>query len=215
MADDPGIPDERPQRRREYSGAASTLGAAALVILAVGVAIWYFEMGGGSRSASGEPGFGIVALPDEANSTDRAPAAEEGRAAPNFQLRTLDGDQNTLLDYRGQYVVLNFWASWCGPCQTETPFLQRFSETYADRGVVVVGVNQQETLAAARSFAEKFSVAYPLLLDTTGEVSDGYRVSSVTIPMTFLLDPDGVIVNVHRGPVLEGDLEAMLEGHVS
>ncbi len=210
----PDLPDERPQRRREYSGAASTLGVAALVILSVGVAIWYFEFAGGSTSPVREAGYGVIALPDDANTTGRAPAAQEGRAAPNFQLRTIYDDTSTLLDFRGNYVVLNFWASWCGPCRTETPILQDFSVAHPDKNVVVVGINQQEQPGTARDFAEEFDVTYPMLLDRTGQVSDAYRVSS-QLPVTIIIDPDGVVVRTHVGPVLrESDLEDLLEGHL-
>lgn len=207
------LPDERPQRRREYSGPWSTLGAAAVVILAVGVAIWYFEFAGGSTRVTQDAELGIVALPEGANSTGEAPVAEEGRAAPNFLLETIDGERRRLTDFRGEWVVVNFWASWCGPCATETPVLRDFHEEHADRGIVVVGVNQQEPLEQARNFAERYAVSYPMLLDWTGEVSDGYRVST-SLPVTVVVDPEGVVFLVHRGPVVAGDLEAMLEGHV-
>jgi thiol-disulfide isomerase/thioredoxin len=213
MDQQPGPPDERPWRRREYSGAASTLGVAALVILSVGLAIWYFEFAGGSTSPVREAGFGIVALPEDANPTGEAAVAREGRAAPNFRLRSIHNDEHTLLDFRGNYVVLNFWASWCGPCRTETPLLQDFHTGNASKNVIVVGINQQEDIRTARDFAEEFEVSYPVLLDLTGQVSEGYRVST-GLPVTVILDPDGVVLRVHYGPVTIGDLEAMLEGHV-
>ena len=120
-----------------------------------------------------------------------APAAAVGRAAPAFRLRALDGSLTALTDHRGQYVLLNFWASWCGPCRGETPELQEFFERQSP-GLVVVGVNQQETVETAREFAEAFGVTYPIPLDTDGQVSSAYRVST-GLPVSFLIDPEGVI----------------------
>jgi cytochrome c biogenesis protein CcmG/thiol:disulfide interchange protein DsbE len=202
------LPDERPQRRREYSGAGSTLGVAALIIIAVGVAIWFFELRGDtSEGAAGEAGFGIIDLPAGMNATGNNPAAQAGRAAPNFRLRTIDGGEASLTDLRGRYVLLNFWASWCGPCRGETPLLQAYTEDHPD-GLVVVGVNQQESRGDAKAFVEEFGVTYPQLLDSSGQVSSAYRVSR-GLPISFLIDPEGVILRVHIGQVAEEQLDEL------
>lgn len=194
------LPDERPQRRREYSGPGSTLGLAALVILVVGVAIWWFEFrDGGSTAGPGTPGLGIIDLPDALNPTGRPPAAREGRAAPNFKLHTPEGEPATLDQFRGSYVLLNFWASWCGPCRGETPDLEDFHQGPAGARVVVIGVNQQEQAATARAFADEFHVTYPILLDTAGEVSNAYQFPG--LPSTFLIDPTGVVERVYYGRI--------------
>lgn len=204
------MPDERPQRRREYSGAASTLGLALLVVFVVGALVYWFEFRGddGARPVGGE-GFGVAPLPEEANPTGRAPAGAIGRAAPNFHLQTADlSGAVTLTDLRGQWVLLNFWASWCPPCIAETPALQAFSEEMSGKGLVVVGVNQQEDPETARRFASRFSVTYPIVLDRDGEVSVAYRVSS-GLPITMLIGPDGVIERVFRGAVGEEEFETI------
>lgn len=198
------LPDERPWRRREYSGAGSTLGVAALIVLAVGMAVWYFELRGDAGLGMDDGGLGIIALPESLNPTGQPPVAEVGRAAPNFVLRTLDDELVTLSDFRGRPVVLNFWASWCGPCRQETPDLQRFSEAFS--GVHVIGVNQQEQPGQARSFAEEFAVTYPLPLDRTGAVSQGFRVNR-GLPVTFFIDASGVIQAIHYSVVTSEDLE--------
>jgi peroxiredoxin len=212
----PGIPDERPQRRREYSGAGSTLGLAALVILVVGGLVYWFEFRGGDGGRGvGSEGFGIVPLAEELNPTGRAPAGDIGRAAPAFRLSNVlpDSSPVELTGFRGQWVLINFWASWCAPCRAETPALQAFSERMAGKGLVVVGVNQQETPETARSFAEEFGVTYPMALDRDGEVSIAYRVSS-GLPITMLIRPDGVIERVFRGAIGEDEL-ATVEKDVS
>ena len=195
------LPDERPQRRREYSGPGSTLGLAALIVLAVAGGIWFFEFrdragGGGSSSST----FGVEALPDALNPTGKSAAARQGRAAPNFRLAGADEGNNpaALTDFRGKWVLLNFWASWCPPCRDETPDLQSFFEHNANEGLVVLGVNQQEKADAANTFLREFGVTYPVVLDTDGEVSETYGVGR-GLPISFLIAPSGVIEKVYFG----------------
>jgi peroxiredoxin len=211
MSDDPTPPaeinpDERPQRRREYSGAGSTLGVGALIILAVGVAIWWFEFRGDGGGSAADDGFGVVELQDADNPTDRAPAAEAGRAAPNFHLRDLADGSASLTDYRGEWVLVNFWASWCGPCRSEVPDLQQLIQRRPN-DIVVLGVNQQETRDAAAKFAEEFDVTYPMVLDRSGEVSQAYRAQG--LPVSYLVNPEGVIVKAYLGRVTDDDLDAL------
>jgi len=193
------FPDERPQRRREYSGAGSTLGLAALVILVVGGAIWFLELRPDDGPALARDGTGILALPAGLNTTGKPPAAQPGRAAPNFRLADGDGQLVTLSDYRGKWVLVNFWATWCPSCRDETPGLQ---DAYGRNAgsLVVIGVNQQETADQMTTFGDAFGVTYPLVLDRNGQVSQAYRVDR-NLPVMFLIDPTGVVVEVLYGQV--------------
>ncbi len=208
-----GIPDERPQRRREYSGSASTLGVAALIALTVGAAIWFLEFRGDSGGAQGERGFGVIQLAQALNPTGEPPAAREGRAAPDFRLKSLRGDPVVLSALRGKYTLVNFWASWCGPCRGEAPDLEALATQHAAR-ITVLGVNQQETASDARSFAEQFSISYPLALDTTGEVSEAYRVGR-GLPVSFLVSPEGVVVKTFLGRLTAADIEKLVAEYLS
>lgn len=213
MQDDAPLPDERPTRRREYSGAGSTLGVAALIVMVVGVTIWFFEIRDGTGRAGGDDGFGVVELPEDLNTTGKAPAAQTGRAAPDFELAAIEGGTGRLSDHRGKFVLVNFWASWCPPCRGETPDLQALSER-AKGSLIVIGVNQQERLEEARAFAGQFGVTYPVLLDSSGEVSEAYRVGT-NLPMSYLVDPAGVIQKVYLGALDARELAEIQAGGVS
>ena len=117
----------------------------------------------------------------------------------------LADEARSLTDYRGKYVLVNFWASWCGPCKDETPDLQAFFDHNANRDLVILGVNQQERAGAVRSFVDDYGVSYPVLLDSSGEVSAAYGVGR-GMPISFLVAPDGVIEKVIFSRVSEDDL---------
>lgn len=207
------LPDDRPQRRREYSGASSTLGVAAVLILAVGVAIWWFELRGGDGAGAGsDDAYGVVALDVAQNPTGKSAAAELGRAAPNFRLEDLASGDSSLTDHRGKFVLVNFWASWCGPCRGEVPDLEALSQRQAG-GLVVLGVNQQESRDAASKFAREFEVSYPILLDRSGEVSQAYRLGG--LPVSFLVNPDGIIVRTYRGRMTEEQVQELEREYLS
>lgn len=123
------------------------------------------------------------------------PAA--GQAAPDFTLKSASGQNLRLRELRGEVVLINFWATWCGPCRQEMPLLNKIHEQYRKAGFTLLGVNIDDDPAAARDMARKLGVAFPVLLDTDKRVSKLYDVD--TMPATLLVDRNGKVRYVHRG----------------
>jgi peroxiredoxin len=196
--DAPDLVDERPHRRREWSGAGRSVVLPLLIVAAIVAAVWYFEFGrddGGGEAA----GYGIVALDAALNSTGRPPVAETGRAAPDFHLSRLGGGDLRLSDLRGNVVLLNFWATWCGPCRSEMPeFVRRYGPGRA-QGLEIVAVDLQEAPGPVQGFVDEFGMRFPILFDRTGSVATTYRVNQ--LPVTLLIDREGVIRATRYGPV--------------
>jgi len=121
--------------------------------------------------------------------------AADRTQAPDQSGKTLDGEDVSLSDYRGDVLVLNFWASWCGPCRSETPVLNEVHGDFEDQGVSFLGVNIKDDETAARAFEKKQKVGYPSLYDQPGEVAQAFRdtVPPQAIPSTLVIDRDGAI----------------------
>ena len=192
--------ESRPQSRREWSGALrSIVLPVGLVVAIVGVLL-YVQSGGGS---SEDDGFGTVALPEAKNVTAQTPNARDGRAAPDFLLRQLNGEPLRLSDLQGQPLIVNFWATWCPTCRAETPDLIALYETYRDKGVLLLGVNLRENEGAVSTFVEDFGINYPILFDRDGDVAGTWRIGGPNrgVPSTYFIDREGVVRKVVFGTV--------------
>jgi len=132
--------------------------------------------------------------------------------APDFTLRGSDGRNVRLDELRGQVVLVNFWATWCGPCREEMPRLETLYEKYRKSGFVLLGVNVDDDPHVALATAAKLNVNFPVLLDTDKKVSKLYDLN--TMPSTVVIDRDGKMRFLHRGyrAGTEADYEQQIRG---
>jgi peroxiredoxin len=126
-----------------------------------------------------------------------AAALELDRAAPDFTLKSLGGKNLKLSEMAGNVVLINFWASWCGPCREEMPLLNDLHKKYEPLGFAVFGVNVEEDVKGATGFLQNFPVDFPVLLDSANQVSKQYKV--IAMPTTVLVDRDGKVRYLHQG----------------
>jgi len=127
-------------------------------------------------------------------------------AKPGFALKDLDGVERHLSDFRGTWVVVNYWATWCPPCIDEMPELMDFHEAHQSAGVTVLGVNVEEIeVRDLRQFVESLFVDYPILL--SGSYPPEAMPAIFGLPTTFIVSPDGDIVATELGPVSQAYLE--------
>lgn len=117
----------------------------------------------------------------------------EGAALPDFSLTDMQGKSHKLGDYRGKVVMVNFWATYCGPCIKEMPSMQRLKEKLSDRPFVILAIDMAEERATVEAFLQKHNIQvnFPILLDPEGGVVESWMITAV--PTTFIIDPQGKI----------------------
>ena len=114
-----------------------------------------------------------------------------GKRALDFKLQTLAGENVSLSDFRGKPVLLNFWATWCGPCKFEMPFLQAINDSYSDKGLVVLVVDYGEKPAVIEKFMTDLNLSMTVPMDSDGKVTKAFGIGA--LPTTFLIDKEGII----------------------
>ena len=126
-----------------------------------------------------------------------------GFTAPDFTLPTVDSREISLSDYRGRPVILNFWASWCGPCRYEVPAFKALYERYPEEQVVIIAVSTQDDPDSARGYAIADGLKFVIPVDPRGVVANLYNVRG--LPTTFIINENGVIKSIKIGPFLSVD----------
>jgi peroxiredoxin len=131
-----------------------------------------------------------------------------GKEAPDFVLKSMDGRNVRLSEFRGEVVLINFWARWASESRLEMPALDKINATYSRAGLVVIGVSVDEDLVRAREFAAAMKVGYPILFSTTADIGRAYLLQKM--PMTILVDREGVVRYSNSG-YRRGDDHAYLD----
>lgn len=141
---------------------------------------------------------------------DEEVGLEKGQLAPDFTLQNMQGEEVTLSDLRGKRVVLNFWATWCPPCEAEMPHMQKYYEQYKkEDNVEIIGVNltyANEKVERVEQFLKSYNISFPILLEQNEMVAQQYQI--ITIPSTYMIDTKGKIQKKIIGPL---DLESLRE----
>jgi cytochrome c biogenesis protein CcmG/thiol:disulfide interchange protein DsbE len=153
----------------------------------------------GLNLAAGEPSQSVIVVP-------RNPLLDQ--PAPGFTLQALDGSTVSLGDYRGRPVIVNFWASWCQPCQQEFPLFAAARAQHAVDGLEILGIVHNDTTQAAQAFAAHQGAAWPLLSDPDDTAWQAYR--GALLPISYYIDRDGIIRAVSYGPPSSGTLDDLL-----
>lgn len=147
-------------------------------------------------------------------SRSRANAVDEGQVAPEIQLQDLSGKAVKLSSFQGKVVLVDFFASWCAPCREELPVLEKLHKTYHEQGLVILGVNIDNEVSAARNFLKTLPVSFLVLHDADKKVAKLY--APPTMPSSYLIDRKGHVHRVHKGfrasdaAKIEAELKKML-----
>ncbi len=144
--------------------------------------------------------------------TNNTSAPQAGFAAPDFTLKTPDGEEYTLSELKGNAVLVNLWATWCPPCRAEMPAIEKMYQEYKDQGLVVLAVNMtyQDEAANVAPFIKEYSLTFPILLEETGNVGAAYQLRS--LPSSYFINRAGIIQEVViGGPMSEALLRTRIE----
>lgn len=140
---------------------------------------------------------------------DLAPELEADPPDGHVQLTDLAGNPIRLANLRGKAVWINFWASWCPPCQYETPTIRAIDQRYRDRGLVIIAIQVQQTVDDGKAYAARYGLEYTIGADVTGAIFHAYKVFA--LPTQFFIDTNGVIRQVINGPLDEARASQLIE----
>ena len=147
-----------------------------------------------------------------ASTSGKIPAPQQGFLAPDFELKTPNGETIKLSDLRGQAVLVNLWATWCPPCRAEMETIEKVYQEYQDQGFTVLAVNMtyQDELLKVTPFVNEHGLTFPILLDETGEMANAYQLKS--LPSSYFINREGIINEVViGGPMAEALLRTRIE----
>ena len=153
----------------------------------------------------------ISADKEGVSTAGKIPAPQEGFLAPDFALKTLNGEEIRLSDLRGKVVLLNFWATWCPPCRGEMPAFQEAYTDYQEKDFIILAVNatRQDNPEDVANFIAKYGLEFPVVLDPAGEVNQLYLVQS--LPTSFFIDQEGLVQEMVVGGIAEAMVRSRVE----
>ncbi|CAH0182096.1 Thiol-disulfide oxidoreductase ResA [Peribacillus sp. Bi96] len=140
---------------------------------------------------------------------DKNESLRKGSDAPNFVLTDMEGKAHKLSDYKGKGVFLNFWGTYCKPCEYEMPYMQNQYKNFKDQGVEILAVNVGESNYAVNNFITKHDLTFPVMIDKGREVENAYRVD--ILPVTFLVDKEGKVIDIITGALTEESIQKHME----
>ena len=181
---------EAPKRRGfpKFSRRTLILSSLALVVIIAGGFIWLlFQPSKDTTPAGGVP---------------------VGQAAPNFTLTDLKGNPLALSSLRGHPVIINFWASYCQPCQDEMPLLNSFYQQYHTAGLVILGINEGEPMSTISDYAQRYKIAYQVLADPSYQFNADSSYDPTPLPRSYFIDKQGVVRVVFNGELSPSALQA-------
>ncbi len=182
---------QKPKSNKNRQIAIGLIVAGVVLALIAGILVWQNSSSGGTSTAD------ISNIPDDlavatlAGVKNKGTQPVQGQLAPNFAFQYPNGDTFTLADFRGQPVIVNFWATWCPPCRREMPGLVKAYEEHKDDGLMILEVDVAEPPEAVAQFVQEYDMTMPVILDQRQEVTRLYRTDS--FPTSFFIDKDGVI----------------------
>jgi peroxiredoxin len=142
------------------------------------------------------------------------PVSASGPANLNFTVQDMNGQTVRLADFRGRPVILNFWATWCGPCRAEIPEFNTLAEQYKAQGLVVLGVSVDDKPEALRKFTQEFPMKYPVLVGLGhDELQEAYD-AVIAVPVTWFIRADGTVQHAQKGPATREFFEAQAKALV-
>ena len=203
-------------RQTDNDDTRSLLRVLAVILLLIAALCTYITVHGASASLAGQgkasSHLGKAKSAQRNKAKQIAPA--KNQPAPDFSLKDLSGKQVRLSDYKGKVVMVNFWATWCGPCHMETPWLVELHEQYQQKGLEIIGVSvdslNEYDPAEVKEFATEHKINYPIVMGTQEMVTAFGPVSG--IPTTILIDRQGVIRYRHRGLASFDELKEKVTG---
>ncbi len=139
---------------------------------------------------------------------DKVEVIKVGATAPDFELVDMNGDKHRLKDYEGQGVVLNFWGTWCGPCEREFPAMERQYAEFKDKGVEIIAINYKQSDFEVNTYVKNMGMTFPVAIDKKISVFKAYNIGP--LPTTVFIDKDGKVNEISKGEMSESRIRAAM-----